>query len=384
MKKNSLIYLSLIIIFLLFTGASCTSCKKVSGGGVYKSSDKAESWVAKTFINKVKNKTYTIAEYNILCFEIDPDDSNYIYAGTKGHGLIVSPNGGDSWESTGLTSGNINSIDIDPYDYTKIYVAQDSSILKSTDEGETWETIHTDTNKKTFVKILIDTYDTNKIYAASQSGIVYKSYDQGVNWTIVLQLADGIENLFMRKKDTRILYVLTAADNVYYTISGGESPFDYNKTIAAKDNKELTVNDNWLTIFTKEEKKAWPNAAKAKNLFISPTDDNAIYITNSYSLQKSTDNGNSWEEIRTLIPVNSKDNEKITNFLIDPMEPNIMYFTLSSSNKIYKSIDTGLNWKLIENFPSSKLIYTLIIKTDDTNILYAGMQIPEEKKGLIK
>lgn len=383
--RHKIIFLILISVVLITTGASCSGCGSKKDGGVYRSDDRAQNWSQKSFIEQVKKKITTMGTYTVLSLELDPLDANMIYAGTKGQGILVSKNGGEDWDFTGQKTGNIYSIDIDQQDNSIIYATNDYYAIKSVDQGATWEIVHTDSKKKNFTKIIIDAFDHKKIYVSSLSGIVYKSIDQGNNWEIKLQLEDdGIKNLYMRP-DTRILYALTESGDVRKTVTGGEIDSSIVVAEEIKSKKqENPVNKAWVTIFTEEHNKKWPTAKRAANFFIFDNYPNVTFIATTHGLLKSIDDCKAWEEVPTLIPLEDTDNEKINNLIVDPMDSNYIYFTINNSAKIYKSSDAGENWQFIENFPSTRYINTMIIDQVTPNTLYAGMLIPEEKKGLIK
>jgi photosystem II stability/assembly factor-like uncharacterized protein len=383
--NKKIIYLTIIGIVLLLTGASCSGCGTKKDGGIYRSEDQGENWTQKSFIQQIKRKTYTMGSYTILALKFDPKDANIVYVGTKGQGILLSKNGGENWETTAQKTGNIYSLDIDTLDTNIIYATNDYSILKSTDQGATWETVHTESKKQNFSNIIIDTFDHNKIYAASLSGIVYKSWDQGNNWEIKLQLEDDkIKNIFMRP-DTRVLYALTDRGDILKTITGGELEGIIITEPETKAKKqENTVNKAWTSIFTEEHKEKWPTAKSAANFFIFKEYPNIMYMTTQHGLMKSSDEGKTWTEVSTLIPLEDNDNKKIDNLLLDPQNSSNMYFTITNSSKIYISSDAGNNWHIIENFPSTRYISKLIIDPQTPQVLYAGMLIPEEKKGLIK
>lgn len=360
-KKAFLLLFSLFIILTL-SGLNCKSEPK--DGGIFKSTDQAETWTQKVFVSQVKKKTVTIADYEILTFKFDPTDSNILYAGTKGKGLIVTKDGGETWQNTGISAGNIYSLDIDQKNNQLLFAAQDSTIMRSQDGGINWEAIHTDSQKGNFVKVIIDSYDSQKIYAAASSGLIYKSDDQGSNWLIKFQAPEGLTNLFIRANDTRILYAQTVSGEIYKTTTGGEQ-------------------NDWQLFFTKDHKAKYPDAQTAKTFNIFDSYPTTIYITARQGLLKSTDEGATWQQIKTLIPALSGDNDTITNLIVDPINPDIMYFTLSKSTKIHKTVNGGTDWHIIENFPSTKYISVLTVDPKNPSILYTGMINPVKKKGLL-
>lgn len=389
MKKilaNKITLLIIMGVALIFTGAACSQTQV--GGGVFKSEDASETWVQKVFIKKDGRKTLTIAQYSIFDFKFDPTDSNVLYAGTKGHGVIVSKDAGDTWIPTTQTTGNIYSLDIDPIDNNIIYAVSDYYIVKTEDAGDTWDIVHTDSKRNNFTKIIVDTYNPKIIYASALSGVVYKSKDSGINWDIKFQQEEGVQDLIIRNNDTRVLYAILDRGNIYKTATGAEliteeEVVESELEAEVVSNDTNTVNDAWELIFTEEHRKAWPYAKTAKRFFIFDNEPNTIYITAQHGLLKSTDEGSSWHEVKTLIPIQDKENLKITNLKLDPYDSDIMYFTVEGTNKIHKSKDAGNKWQIIENFPSTSRITTLIINPDDPNIIYAGMEMVEDNKGLL-
>ncbi len=73
-----------------------------------------------------------------------PHQPEVLFAGTGGHGLFRSVNGGGSWRpmSRGLESAYVRALAVDPRDSARVYAAAEPPAwYTSTDEGETWTCI---------------------------------------------------------------------------------------------------------------------------------------------------------------------------------------------------------------------------------------------------
>ncbi len=113
---------------------------------------------------------------------------------------------------------------------------------------------------------------------------------------------------------------------------------------------------------------------------INPANPNTIYLCTgdrdgpdayrnySIGLQKSTDGGQTWSSLGTVLQV--KDAELTNNLVINPSDTNSL--TLARQNGIYKSYNGGASWTQVLNGPHVKqLLYHPI----DTSVLYAaGME----------
>ncbi len=370
-KSSRIIALNLLLGTLLITGISCGAPKD---GGVYRSLDSGENWEQKVFVSQVGRKATTLSELNVLTLEFYPTDANIIYLGSKGNGLYLTATGGEQWtQSTTINSGNINAIAIDPVDPRNVYIAKDSYILKSTDEGLTWETVYEDVKGTTINSLIVDSFEHSRLYAGTAGGEILKSYDYGINWELHLQIEDGISKLVMAKHDTRVIYALTSEYDLYKTTTGGE----FDQTALAE-----AMNSGWTKMFDKSFKETFNDGEKVIDIVIDPNDSTILYTVGRRGIMRGTDNGATWTDIITLVGVDDKQNELIKNFSISPGNSQELYFSIG--NSIHKSTDGGKTWKIIENFPSNRTISAMIIDYQTPNVVYVGTMEVAKKGGLIK
>src|SRR3989344_1680071 len=99
MKAVTVIIILIVIVILavaigpFLIGGSSTSRSSSSDTGIFKSTDGGTSWQLSSRSSEVRISLPA----SILSFVFDPKDPKVIYLGTKGGGLWVSKNEGESW-----------------------------------------------------------------------------------------------------------------------------------------------------------------------------------------------------------------------------------------------------------------------------------------------
>jgi photosystem II stability/assembly factor-like uncharacterized protein len=116
-----------------------------------------------------------------------PHQAEVLFAGTGGHGLFRSVNGGGSWRpmSRGLESAYVRGLAVDPHDAERVYAAADPAAwYTSRDGGETWSCITdaaTFDGAATVVALAVLTHDALVFLLATPAGL-WRSVDVGQTW----------------------------------------------------------------------------------------------------------------------------------------------------------------------------------------------------------
>lgn len=155
--------------------------------GIYKSEYAAE------LFHRVQGVPYSARRTRIL--KQDPSAPAVIYAGTT-DGLWQTVDAGISWRRL-IADVTINDIHIDPRDSSHILLATDRrGVLLSTDGGVTFEASNRGFSHRTVSAVVVDAADSQTLYAGllndKEFGGVFVSRDRGLNWR---QINKGIENL---------------------------------------------------------------------------------------------------------------------------------------------------------------------------------------------
>lgn len=190
------------------------------------------------------------------------------------HGIVGSPTGGvwktiDGSAWTALTDNlsniNVYSLAIHPTN-SDIYFwgSNDGIIFKSNDGGATWNLL-ADTGNGTVNKILIDPTNTSKMFCSTSSGI-YKTTDSGENWSLIHSDSDSGYDVEFKPGNTNIIY---ASGNSFFKSNDGGSSF------------EKLQPDNSLTSWTQDYVSGttdWIKATSNQNNSISPKSGSSLAL----------------------------------------------------------------------------------------------------------
>ncbi|HPI08597.1 MAG TPA: hypothetical protein PLM41_19515, partial [Saprospiraceae bacterium] len=120
---------------------------------------------------------------NIYSIDISLSDPNVLYAGGESGGIWKTTDKGLNWTllSVNILHNAFGAVKIHPSDPNTAYAATDGKIIKTTDGGATWATVHTETGLWVN-EFAIRSDDPNVVLAASDQGLL-RTTDGGANWT---------------------------------------------------------------------------------------------------------------------------------------------------------------------------------------------------------
>lgn len=280
--------------------------------GVFKFSKATNSW-----------SQIVIGIGNWSVSSIHVSSKGYIFAGTilstgddnddQGGGGEVyrSTDGGMTWEfQTGIGGNIIEGVMISSNSIGEVFVASSGGLIKSSDDGETWTSLH----GASLHVLYIDNDDRIFIgYSAVSEGGLYRSEDDGITWTQEL-------------------------DEVILSIDGN----DNNELYAGTSNNGVLLSsdngDTWVPIHN--------NQISLKVIELLIHDDRFLFTSNYNGLYRTSDNGLNWEEKNTGI-VSSRINR------LDVTEAGHIFAVStdysSLDDNIFRSTDQGLSWEKISN-----------------------------------
>ncbi|MBD3300672.1 MAG: hypothetical protein GF347_04950 [Candidatus Moranbacteria bacterium] len=344
---------SIISLFCLLLLSGCSLIPKNETKGVYKSSDKGE-----TFEQKVKyvEEEKTLGIVDVLNLTIDPNDHNIIYAGTKGSGLFKSTDGGEVWNQ--VTKGhNVYAIAIDRRNSNNLYIGavfeSRGRILRSTDGGESWESVWEEPAGENFIPAVeVDYYNPNVIYAGNSNGTIYKSLDRGDKWLNIGQVKgqNAIVKMAIDPQNRNSIYLRVFEEGIM--------KIDYTKMIEGKDLEEFEESEGMENFNINESKYAlekppiinlsenFPPEADFEDVFsleVDPKLKDVVYVGTDIGIFKSMDGGVTWGQLSTL---ENPEGIRIRAMAIGGYNSDIIYYT--SRGVFYKSFDGGLTWQSTE------------------------------------
>ena len=125
-----------------------------------------------------------------------PAKDGVIYMGGDVNGVFRSDDHGLHWKgvNNGLANYGVFSLAVDPTHPDTVYAATEAGLCKSLDMGEHWEILPQTRQKELHItgekarsvrSIAVDPTNGNTVYAASPVGKVFKSTDGGQSWNTV-------------------------------------------------------------------------------------------------------------------------------------------------------------------------------------------------------
>ncbi len=287
---------------------------------------------------------------NINGNSIDVCDSNpnIIYVGAYDVGFYYSKDGGASWKWSIPSyndypdyvwwqgqGGNANFVLNDPQRENVVWATFGSdnnstlgAVFKSTEYGENWQLSNTGLNpmgKNTHgMSIDLNSPVNNRTLYVTQNGDVFKSINDGANWTKILDNG-GLKFTAVDKQNSQVVY------------AGGSNGL-FKSTDAGATWNEIGQNENF------KFSTNIPNAIMRDDIvptYGSPSDNSPIVP---------------WQGVFDI--------------QTDPNIPNRIYVSAYGTNKgLYKSDDAGITWTKIY---ANDYMRGIAISPNNSNIIYAS------------
>ncbi len=345
-------------------------------GGLWKSTDGGENWSSNTDL---------LPNLGVSDIAIDPTnpDIMYIITGdrdaddTYAYGLMKSTDGGQSWNTTGL-SFNINNayrgnrVLINPNNTNILLVSTRKSgygeTYRSIDGGENFEMVLQGPN---FISMEYNVSNPNTVYAVTTgTSKFYRSNDNGLTWdnmTNDVGLPNSGNNrgiIGVTEANSNVVYILYSSNDdgfggLYKSIDGG-----YNFTLQSETPNILS----WETDGGGEGGQGWYDLA----LTVSPTNENIIF-TGGINIWKSTNGGQDWNISSHWYGGDGVEyahaDQHILRYNVDN---GILY--AGNDGGLYKSENDGENWTDISDDLQITQFYKIGISQTDYGLLLGGTQ----------
>jgi photosystem II stability/assembly factor-like uncharacterized protein len=341
-----------LLVFVLLSLSGCTvvnnatSVKVVNVGGIFISANKGDLWKNKSLVANVSGKAQSFSGLDAASLVMDPSDSQTIYFGSVGSGLIYTYNGGESWQiAKGLGNTTIRAIAVDPKSKCTLYIAAINKVLKSEDCGRNWQQIYVDEAMGTVDNIAIDQYNSSVIYISNGKGDVLKSENQGVGWQTINRTNNKIKKIVINPNDSRVIYLATESRGIFYSQDSGATWEDLGKILS----KQKFGTDAKNIVFVKDEPET-------------------ILVSLTNGLLRSKDSGVTWDKIALIT---SDNKNPINDFAVNPKNSQEIYYI--NNTNFYRSLDGGQNWTPIK-LPSDRAGAKLLIDFNKPDTIYLAMK----------
>ena len=266
------------------------------GGTAFRSEDRGDNWV---MVNDDPNINFRPFYYSDV--RVDPNNPNILFS-ISGR-LSRSVDGGNNWERIATTvHGDHQALWIDPTNSEYILNGSDGGYQISYDGGDSWEIIN-NVELSQFYQIFIDNKDPYNVYGGLQDngtwvGPSNSLYSAGIlkrHWK-GLAYGDGYY----------AVPIPGSEHEVYANLQGGvifhvDSRYGNVRNIHPYPKILGSAGD---AIENHKYRFNWDSP-----IVISPHDPNTVYFGGNVVF-KSTDRGNSWQEISPDLTTNDKSKQK--------------------------------------------------------------------------
>ena len=264
----------------------------------------------------------------------DPRGNGRLFAVTADHRLLRSVDDGESWQEIGtdgggLPAGGIDDLDVDPLQPDVLYAVPrtlELPVHRSQDGGETWQpTGGLSSNVWELSVAEAPAGDVTLIGAGDDR--VFRSADRGETWTEAGDL--GLEDTGFRPREP----VLTDGrpDLVYLTGTFFVPGFCGNLCIQERLFRSLDGGATWTQLDL-------PFLEGPGHLRTDPREPNLLYAVAEAALYRSDDRGESWDPVSEVSPPTASD------LLVDPRRPGAL-FRATSAAGVFHSPDRGETWR---------------------------------------
>jgi photosystem II stability/assembly factor-like uncharacterized protein len=341
--------IAVLVIFVL-VGQGCfslgTQQEARDDGGVFKSLDAGQTWEQRVAYPTPKG-VQQLKQLSVDNLTIDPQDSNVIYLGSKGSGLLYSEDAAVSWErprNSALRNGEVEDISVDPTDVCTVYFVKSKNLHKTDDCLRSADNeVYVETRSRVAIEsVEVDWFDPSVVWLGLSNGDLLKSTNGGDTWSNVMNVGSDVTDIIVNLKDSRRIMVATDGDGFYTTRDGGGS---------------------WTQF--EEGLEDWRGSEDVRHLSQS-NNSGVVVAASDYGLLRSFDFGQSWEPIELLTAPGDVD---ILGLAVDPQNADRIYYTADST--FYRTKDGGGAWTT-KQIPTTKLVEAIAVNPEDSDVVYTG------------
>ena len=350
---------------------------------VFGQEKKSENFLTKLNLGAFKLRSVgpALTSGRVSDFAVHPDKRHEYYVATSSGGVWKTINGGANYTPIFDQQGSysIGCITMDPNNPYVIWVGTGENnnqrsvgygdgIYRSKDGGKTWKHMGLK-NSEHIAKIIIDPRNSNIVYVASIGPLwseggdrgLYKSIDGGKTWESKIKVDEhtGVTDLIMDPNNPDVLYAATyqRRRHVFTWMSGGPGSGLYKSTDSGESWEQL--------------KTGLPTSIIGRiGLAMSPADSDIVYaiveaMDGQQGFYRTSNRGGSWKKMSNYVTSGNYYQE----IVVDPKDINTVY-SLSTYNMVTR--DGGKTFSRLGEKNKHVDNHVMWIDPDDTDYLLVG------------
>ncbi|MFC2084311.1 WD40/YVTN/BNR-like repeat-containing protein [Bacteroidota bacterium] len=256
--------------------------------------------------------------------------------------VIKTTDSGESWNISDIGDLSLHSVSFVTENIGYIS-GTNGMIMKSTDGGESWEDVSIQLYNITLSAIHFTDDDTG--WTVSNAGKIYKTTNGGESWTVKYESNSTFVDLFFISEEAG--FAIGSSGPILRTDDGGESwvqiPAKFEMPITdITAFKFFNENVGWISSdddrigegisITTDGGATWDKKNNLTTDILMPVSELDCYFLNIdyWGIVKTTDGGNSWEEIEQVVGIDCWDYYDVNRiyFTSEPLHsPPILYKT---------------------------------------------------------
>jgi photosystem II stability/assembly factor-like uncharacterized protein len=284
---------------------------------------------------------------------VDPSDHDHVFLSTNDGGLLVTEDGGRTWEDggvNGLVSRAPRGVAFDPQQPRRVYAGSftGGGFFKSEDHGKHWVRRLFGGGQIYVAGVAVDPVDHSIYISTFRSGDgIWKSIDYGETFTRIDRAPDAAPDDFLFLSGRGIVVDPHDHRTVYFAGTGGIW-------------RSEDAGASWINV----------DGTRVLSIAVDPTNSNIVYAGAGVGVLKSTDGGASFSPKSTGLPEDIQ-TSRTGSVLVDPNRPNVLYVGTEGAG-VFKSTDGAETWFPINSGLDDQNVFGLAMDPDLPNILYAS------------
>ncbi len=325
--------------------------------------------------NRWQRSSPFITTNHLQSVALSSDGKSALAVGEDGT-ILKSSDAGQSWQS--IASGSnaaLRAIAFSPDGKIAFAVGDRGAILKSSDAGQSWQSIAS--GNKTMLNSLAFSLDGKSVLMLGGNGIVLKSGDSGQTWQSIVSGSSAVLSAIAFSNDGKNALVVGFGGTVLKSSDAGHSW----QIIASGSNAELrsiafspdgknalAVGHDGAVLKSSDSGQSWQSIASGSNASLisvafSPDGKNALAVGHDGAVLKSSNSGQSWQSIAS----GSKAWLNSVALSFDGKSA----LSVGNSGIVLRSCDAGRSWQSIAS-GSQAWLNSVALSSDGKSALAVG------------